>query len=246
MKNLPLIFFTLLICFLMISNPCNSQPKIPSSNRSKKAINRVKPILEKLLLEKELSLGAPIFIRIFKMSKELEVWIKKDKKFHFFKSYKICTYGPSGLGPKTRQGDGFAPEGFYYVSWSRMNPFSQYYLSFNLGYPNSYDRVQKRTGSALMVHGNCVSIGCYAMTDKRIEEIYCLADAALRNGQPFFRVHIFPFKMTTKNMNKFKSHKWFLFWKNLQKGYEIFENHKIPPNVTVVNKLYFFNNSFMD
>jgi murein L,D-transpeptidase YafK len=100
-----------------------------------------------------------------------------------FNSFRVCTYGFGGLGPKIRQGDGKAPEGFYRVAPEQMNPASNFHLAFNLGYPNRFDRHYGRTGSALMVHGSCVSIGCYAMTDDGIEEIYALADAAFRNGR---------------------------------------------------------------
>lgn len=134
-----------------------------------------------------------------------------------------------------------APEGFYYVTPKQLNPYSSYHLSFNLGYPNAYDRAHKRTGSALMVHGNCVSIGCYAMTNEKIEEIYTLVHSALENGQSFFRVHVFPFKMTTENMNNHKDSQWFEFWSNLKQGYDYFENHNhVPPNVMVQNSTYIF------
>lgn len=123
-----------------------------------------------------------------------------------------------------------------------MNPLSNFHLSFNPGYPNEYDRSDERTGSALMVHGSCVSIGCYAMTDANIEEIYALADSAFRNGQSFFRIHIFPFKMTDENMQRYDTSKWYSFWKNLKEGYDFFENHNnTPPNVEVINNRYIFN-----
>jgi murein L,D-transpeptidase YafK len=195
------------------------------------------------LAGKDLEYGAPIFIRIFKKERLLEVWLKKDISFNLFKAYPICTYGSGGLGPKIRQGDGKAPEGFYFVTPSRLNPVSNFHLSFNLGYPNSYDSHHGRTGSALMVHGNCVSIGCYAMTDSGIEEIFTLADAAFRKGQSFFRVHIFPYKMTTENMEKYKENAWYGFWSNLKDGYDFFENNnRIPPNVEVRNGKYVFEN----
>jgi murein L,D-transpeptidase YafK len=195
------------------------------------------------LTGKDLEFGAPIFIRIFKKERLLEVWLKKDISFKLFKAYPICTYGSGGLGPKIRQGDGKAPEGFYFVTPSRLNPVSNFHLSFNLGYPNSYDIHHGRTGSALMVHGNCVSIGCYAMTDSGIEEIFTLADAAFRKGQSFFRVHIFPYKMTTENMEKYKENAWYGFWSNLKDGYDFFENNnRIPPNVEVRNGKYVFEN----
>ena len=210
-----------------------------SSSRSRKAISKVKPTLIKALNRKNLQWGAPIFIRIFKQSSELELWVKNEKKFDLFRTYKICTYS-GGLGPKQRQGDLQAAEGFYFVAPSQMNPASQFHLSFNIGYPNKYDLAHNRTGGLIMVHGNCVSIGCFAMTDKNIEEIYALADAALRNGQKFFRVHIFPFRMTDKNMKASHRSKWFSFWDNLKEGYDFFEKYRKPPNVLVKNKRYLF------
>ena len=217
-----------------------AQGKIPSSIRSRNAIQRVKPNLESEFEEENLNYGSPIFIRIFKNSMEFEVWIKSDNKFRLFKTYEICTYGSGRLGPKLRQGDGQAPEGFYFVTPGRLNPVSNFHLSFNLGYPNKYDRIHMRTGGDLMVHGNCVSIGCYAMTNANIEEIYAIADAAFRGGQSFFRVHIFPFKMNKANMEKHKESEWIEFWMNLKEGYDFFENHRIPPNVEVVDKKYTF------
>ncbi|MBU1632674.1 MAG: murein L,D-transpeptidase [Nanoarchaeota archaeon] len=217
-----------------------AEVKVPSSTRSAAAIARVKPVLEEELAKKDLKYGSPIFIRIFKESKELEVFMKKDGQYHHFKTYPICTLGSGDLGPKLKQGDNQAPEGFYSVTARQMNPVSNYHLAFNIGYPNQYDRAHKRTGSALMVHGNCVSIGCFAMTDEGIEEIYTLADAALRRGQKSFDVHIFPFRMTERNMRKHRDSKWLDFWENLKKGYDIFEGGRLPPNVKVRDKRYVF------
>jgi len=174
----------------------------------------------------------------------LEVWLKDGDEFKLFKTYPICTYGRSGLGPKLRWGDGRAPEGFYFVAPRQLNPSSSFHLSFNLGYPNLYDRSHRRTGGALMVHGDCVSIGCYAMTDPGIEEIFTLLDAAFRKGQPFFRVHIFPFRMIAENLSRYEDSEWYQFWTNLKEGYDYFEqNGHIPPNVTVRNKRYVFGPS---
>ncbi|MBF0225969.1 MAG: murein L,D-transpeptidase [Desulfobacterales bacterium] len=218
-----------------------SDISIPSSKRSKIAIKRVQPTLEMEFKNQNLQYGSQIFMRIFKESKELEIWVQKDSQYVLFKTYKICTYSGS-LGPKIKLWDMQAPEGFYFVTPQRLNPNSDFHLSFNLGYPNEYDRSHKRTGSALMVHGNCVSIGCYAMTDSGIEEIYAIADAAFRNGQKFFRVHIFPFRMTKKNMENHQKSEWIEFWNNLKQGYDYFENKKIPPNVKVKNRIYVFEN----
>ncbi len=227
--------------FSLVGPHLLADTKIPSSSRSRKAIAKVTPGLKGVLSQKNLNLGDPIFIRIFKFPAELELWMKSETAFKLFKRYKICTYGANGLGPKIKQGDGKAPEGFYFVTPQRLNPTSDFHLSFNLGYPNRYDRVHKRTGSELMVHGSCVSIGCYAMTDSSIEEIYTLADAAFRNGQEFFRVHIFPFHLTDKNLNKHADSIWIDFWKNLKPGFEYFETHKVPPNTTVSKGKYVFN-----
>jgi murein L,D-transpeptidase YafK len=213
----------------------------PSGPRVNKALARQRHRLRILLANKKISWGAPIYLRIFKSEKRLEVWLLKGERFCLFKSYPICTYGTKGLGPKTRQGDGYAPEGFYAVHPKQMNPYSQFYLAFNVGYPNAYDRYHGRTGSALMVHGHCVSIGCFAMTDAAIEEIYLLAHSALAHGQSFFPVHVFPFEMTAANMKRHRHSSWFGFWNNLKQGYDrfILDGH-VPPEATVRNGRYHF------
>ena len=231
--------FFFLLMFVLTSGM--SQP-LPSSSLSKEVIKKLSPDLSLELQKAHLKLGAAVFIRIFKQEGVLELWLKGSDNFKLFKQYKICTYGFAGLGPKISQGDGKAPEGFYFVKANQLNPYSSYHLSFNLGYPNAYDRSHRRTGSALMVHGNCVSVGCYAMTDSKIEEIYTIVYAALANGQAFFRVHAFPFEMTDENMSKHKDSKWYEFWKNLKQGYDYFTAHNNnPPNVEVKNSIYIFD-----
>lgn len=225
--------------FLLLSAIADA---VPESNRSRKAIEKVLPLLREEFDSKGLKLGAPIFIRIFKESKELEIWVKKKETFRLFKTYAIH-YFSGNLGPKLREGDRQAPEGFYYVPASQMNPNSRFHLSFNLGYPNKYDRGLGRTGSALMVHGSTVSIGCFAMTDPVIEEVYAIADLALRGGQKFFRVHIFPFRMTREAMKDHKDSQWIGFWRNLKEGYDFFESNQNPPNVEVLNRRYIFEHS---
>ena len=231
----------LMACALAISSAGNASPQIevPESRASRAAVERVRPGLSSKLEGAGLRLGAPIFIRIFKLERELEVWLDKGDRFELFRSYAICTYSGE-LGPKLRQGDNQAPEGFYFVGPEQMNPASRFHLSFNLGYPNAFDRAHGRTGDFLMVHGSCVSIGCYAMTNPVIEEIWTLADAALRAGQPYFRVHVFPFRMTGENMDRRGDSPWIEFWRNLREGYDWFEREKRPPNVTVRQKRYEF------
>jgi len=193
--------------------------------------------LEESLVAVNAKVGDPLFIRIFKREAILEVWIKADSKYRFLKAYKICAYS-GRLGPKLKEGDRQAPEGFYSVNSSRLNPNSKFHLSFNLGYPNVYDRAHGRTGSYLMVHGNCVSIGCYAMTDAKIEEIYMLVEEALKKGQSSVQVHIYPFHMTVENMAAYSHYRWYDFWENLKEGYDYFEAEHLPPKISVENKRY--------
>ena len=156
-----------------------------------------------LLGKKGMDAQAPIFIRIFKEESELEIWKQRDDgRFYHFKTYPICNWS-GDLGPKVRYGDRQAPEGFYTVTREQMNPDSKYHLALNLGYPNAYDRSQKRTGDFLMIHGNCKSAGCYAMTDALIEEIYAIARESFIGGNDSFQVHAFPFRMTNENMARF-------------------------------------------
>ncbi len=212
----------------------------PDSSRDIAEIRaRVTPRLERALAEAGLRLGAPVFMRVFKEERVLELWVERGDAFALFRSYEICNYSGS-LGPKLKEGDRQSPEGFYYVGASAMNPNSRYHLSFNLGFPNPYDRARDRTGSFLMVHGDCLSIGCYAMTDAGIEEIYVIAEAALEAGQPFFRVHAFPFRMTEARLAAEAGSEWLGFWENLQEGYLAFEETRVPPNVVVRDDHYVF------
>jgi murein L,D-transpeptidase YafK len=234
----PSLRLLMLLVLIATSLSCpNLHAQHPTSKRAENAITRVTPQLKSALVEKGLILGSPIFIRIFKASSEVEVWVQKGEKFTLFKTYPIC-YFSGKPGPKLKTGDKQSPEGFYQVSARQLNPHSSFHLSFNLGYPNAYDRAHGRTGGALMVHGNCVSIGCYAMTDKYIEEIYTLADAALRNGQHAFHIHAFPFRLTAENLAQHKDDHWLSFWKNLQQGYDYFEQKRVPPKIRVRNKAY--------
>ena len=210
--------------------------------RAQDAITRRSPRLSTSLKALKLEIGAPVFIRIFKESKELEIWVqdKQNGKFRHFRTWEIAAMS-GNLGPKLAEGDMQAPEGFYYVSPANMKPDSTFHLAFNIGYPNAYDRAHHRTGSFIMVHGNQVSAGCFAMTDYWIEEIYTLCATALKNGQPFFRVHIFPFRMTKERLAKETNSQWHEFWTNLKEGYDWFEQQKTPPNVNVRKQRYVFS-----
>jgi murein L,D-transpeptidase YafK len=196
-----------------------------------------------LLAIKGMKVEAPIFVRIFKEESEFEVWKYKDGRFQHFRTYPICAWSGE-LGPKVQQGDRQAPEGFYTVSRAQMNPHSLYHLAFNIGFPNTYDQANGHSGSALMVHGNCKSAGCYAMTDAYIEEIYILAREAFNAGQTKFHVQALPFRMTTWNMMRHRLNEWYPFWVKLKEGYDAFEETGKPPIVKVCGKQYLVNVSF--
>jgi murein L,D-transpeptidase YafK len=214
--------------------------QVPSSVRSAEVVKRVTPALENEVNAGGFRYGTDVFIRIFKEPAELEVWLRKGPSYQLFKTFNICTYGFGGLGPKQTNGDGMAPEGFYAIGPSNLNPVSRFHLALNVGYPNAYDRSHRRTGSAIMIHGDCVSIGCFAMTNPVIETIYALADAAFRNGQRILPIHIFPFRMTGENLSRHTPSDWLPFWRNLKEGYDAFEKRRVPPVATVREGVYSF------
>ncbi len=177
-----------------------------------------------LVERKGMDLRSPILIRIFKEEATLEVWKqqKASGRYVFLKDYDICAW--SGvLGPKIKEGDRQAPEGFYTIRPAQMNPDSNYYLAFNMGYPNEFDRSLGRTGSELMVHGACSSRGCYSMTDENIQEIYTLGRLAFQGGQREFQVEAFPFRMTPENIAKHRNDPNMPFWMMLKEGYDHFD-----------------------
>ena len=194
-----------------------------------------------LMSEKGMSKSQPILIRSYKKESELEVWKKRaDGKYALLKTYPMCRWSGQ-LGPKKREGDRQAPEGFYTVTADLMNPRSQFYLSFNLGYPNPLEKSQGATGSALMVHGACTSSGCFAMTDEGVTEIYGLAREAFAGGQRSFQVQALPFRMTPENMARHRGNTHFAFWKNLKEGSDHFEATKQPPRLAACGRRYVFN-----
>ena len=213
----------------------NTFAEIPESARSKRVISKITPVLEKEMKSKNLKPGDNVFIRIFKEEFILEVWVKNGDAYTLFKQYPIAYYS-GGLGTKTKFGDCKSPEGFYSVYPASLNPSSSYHLSFNIGYPNAYERHRKYTGNYIMIHGGEVSIGCYAVTDPLIEEIYTAVYRAFENGQKKIMVHIFPFRMTDENFQRYKNNPNLSFWTELRGGYEYFENKRVPPEILVDSK----------
>lgn len=192
------------------------------------------------LKAKGLQTGQPVFIRIFKEEAKLELWMRASAGWMLFQTYDICRYSGT-LGPKLKSGDKQAPEGFYQVGLGQLNPASRWHLSFNLGFPNAFDRAHGRTGSFLMVHGGCSSAGCYAMTNAAVDDIYGLVEAALRGRQDSVGVHIFPFRMTEDAMARHAASPWIGFWRNLKAGHDYFEAKRAVPRIGVSGRKYEVN-----
>lgn len=226
----------LALCLLSLSTPAMTR-ELPANSRSREAAARVSDALRVELRRLGADWGAALYLRIFKASDELEIWVDTGTRHQLLRTWPICTWS-GALGPKQRQGDGQAPEGFYAVGPQQLNPASNYHLSFNLGYPNAYDRAHQRTGDYLMVHGNCVSIGCYAMGDAAIEEIYTLVAAALEHGQDRVPVHVFPFRMDAGWEQQHQDSEWLPFWRELAPAYRAFADTGEPPRVSVRDKHY--------
>jgi murein L,D-transpeptidase YafK len=194
-----------------------------------------------LMETKGVTSDAPILIRAYKKEAELEIWKKKpDGQYVYLKTFPMCRWSGQ-LGPKIHAGDRQVPEGFYEITPGQMNPNSHYYLSFNVGYPNLYDRVHGATGGDIMVHGICSSAGCFSMTNEQIEEIYALAREAFNGGQRQIQMQALPFKMTAENLAKHRLDPHIAFWKMLKEGADHFEVTKREPAVGVCGKRYVFD-----
>ncbi len=184
--------------------------------------------------------AAPVLIRTYKKEAELEIWkMKADGQNALLKTYPMCRWSGQ-LGPKTREGDRQVPEGFYAITPQQMNPNSNYYLSFNVGYPNAYDQAWDRTGGNIMVHGVCSSAGCFSMTDAQIAEIYAIAREAFNGGQRAIQMQSFPFKMNAENLAKHRLDPNIAFWRELKNGADHFEVTKAEPEVLVCDRHYVF------
>jgi murein L,D-transpeptidase YafK len=185
--------------------------------------------------------SSPVLIRAYKKEAELEIWkTKSDGQYALLKTYPICRWSGQ-LGPKKREGDMQVPEGFYTIAPAQMNPNSHYYLAFNVGYPNAYDRALGRTGGSVMVHGVCSSAGCFSMTDEQIDDIYAIAREAFRGGQREIQMQSYPFHMTAENIAKYRLDPNIDFWKEIKVGADHFEVAKTEPSVLVCGQHYEFD-----
>jgi len=212
----------------------------PATPLPAKATQQVSPALVALLRQKNMPVHSPILLRVFKEESELEVW-KQDRAggFALLKTYPICKWS-GDLGPKMHEGDRQAPEGFYTVTPAQMNPNSAFYLAINTGFPNSFDKANDRDGTFLMIHGNCASIGCYAMSDEGIADIYALAREAFV-GRPSFQVQAYPFRMTPENLARHRNNPNLAFWMTLKIGNDHFETTHLEPRVDVCERRYVFD-----
>ena len=206
-----------------------------------RAMKELSPEMLALLGQKGMPKESPILVRIFKEESELEVW-KQDTtgRFEMLKVYPICRWSGE-LGPKVREGDRQAPEGFYTITPALMNPNSSYYLAINTGFPNTYDKANGRSGAFLMIHGDCSSRGCYAMTDEQIGEIYSLARESFLGGQQSFQIQAYPFRMTAANLARHRTNPNMPFWRMIKEGNDHFEVTHMEPKVDVCDHHYVFD-----
>jgi murein L,D-transpeptidase YafK len=188
-----------------------------------------------LMEQKGSTKQSPMLIRAYKKEAELEIW----------KMYPMCRWSGQ-LGPKKREGDRQVPEGFYSITPGQMNPNSQFYLAFNVGYPNALDKAQGYTGGAIMVHGACASAGCFSMTDEQMSEIYAIARESFAGGQRAIQMQTMPFRMTAENLAKHRLDPNIKFWREIKEGYDHFEVSKREPQVAFCGRRYVFNASAAD
>ncbi|MEM7102427.1 MAG: L,D-transpeptidase family protein [Bacteroidota bacterium] len=181
--------------------------------------------------------GFELFFRIFKQEEAMELWVKPQngEKFSLLKTYPFCN-NSGKPGPKRKQGDLQIPEGFYEIEV--FNPMSSYFLSLGVNYPNKSDKIlgsQTDPGGDIYFHGGCATVGCVPITDDLIKEVYITAVEAKTSGQDKIPVHIFPARMTTRNMSplkrKYPQHA--KFWDQLEPGYQFFEDYKTIPAVKI-------------
>jgi murein L,D-transpeptidase YafK len=231
--------FAALIAASAVLAGCSSD-RLPKNSRHYVPIT---PATVSAMASKGMSESSPILLRSFKKESELEVWKKNSSgQFALLKTYPMCRWSGQ-LGPKLKEGDRQVPEGFYSVKKHQLNPQSQYYLSFNIGYPNAYDRARGATGGAIMVHGACTSAGCMSMTDEQVADLYALMREALDGGQDTVQVQSYPFRMTADNLAKYRADDNMAFWRNLKEGNDYFEVAGKEPSVQVCKNKYVFNST---
>lgn len=174
-----------------------------------------------------------VYLRGLKKERQLELWAgKRGEPMVLVKSYPFCA-ASGELGPKRKEGDEQVPEGLYEVP--EFNPTSDYHLSMKVSYPNASDRLRsdpKRPGGLIYLHGNCASIGCIAIQDEPIEEVYLISIDAKRRP---IRFDIFPTRLTAEGLASLGDANAD-FWKELMPAYTAFEANHRPASFTVSKK----------
>ncbi len=220
------LLFAMLVSMPMIT-ACSASEQVPET-----------PVVKQQLL------GSPVYIQIFKEERKLELYARMGNEFRLVNTFPICNFS-GGLGPKRREGDFKSPEGFYSVDARHLKPDSKYYRAINIGFPNDYDKSQGYSGAYLMIHGECKSIGCYAMTNTYMDEIYRYVEAAFAYGQSRVDISIYPFRMTEQNLKRHASSSYIAFWRQLKPGYDYFAKNHQPPMMTVDNGQYVLGQPLM-
>ena len=233
------LFLWALLLAAPLAEAANVAGTLPGPMASPAEDGRPMSALEASLEAQGFRLGAPAFIRIFKAESSLEVWLLKNGRFERFRSYTICKFS-GGLGPKLRQGDRQSPEGVYFITGGDLIVNARWHRAMNVGFPNAHDSALGLTGSGILIHGKCSSVGCFALTDTVVEEVYDIVEAALQAGQPRVPVHIFPFELTREKLAGAAGEEWSAFWKQLKRGYDLFMRDRLPPRTLVCNGQYAF------
>lgn len=237
MKILISLFLLLILSSGVTFNNFTKEPT--SYTRVRMAYSEKNKIIDKTLSEYCISRDSiRIYMRAFKTEKKLELWAKNDcdSVFVKIKEYNICELS-GNIGPKRRSRDLQVPEGFYYIS--DLNPYSKYFLSMEINYPNASDSirgVKGRLGNEIFIHGDCLSSGCLAMSDPNIKELFIYCAEAYCRGQEKIEVTIFPSQLNDEKYSQLitkysKDKDKISLWADLKKGFDLFEHTKVPPTV---------------
>jgi murein L,D-transpeptidase YafK len=232
----------LLIGILMTAQGISFKEKQLQHSRVKGAYEEKEKIVQDYFSKRNIPYsGFSLFIRAFKSEQVVEVWVKTDgKEYKHLVTYPFCT--TSGvLGPKRKEGDLQIPEGFYTLN--HFNPQSNFHLSLGISYPNASDKIlsdKRQPGSAIYIHGNCVTIGCIPITDDKIKELYILAVEARNNGQKEIPIYIYPTRLDEKGYTNLRANNpaspHLKFWENLKPIFNDFESTKTLRRVRVNDK----------
>ena len=208
-----------------------------------KSPSSIAAVKEGLLTEefaaRGLKLGSPVFLRVYKQSSKMEVWVAQGPRYALFKTYRICRWS-GGLGPKMFEGDRQSPEGLYHITAEDLIVNPRWHRAMNINYPNRFDVVNGRGGSGILIHGKCGSVGCFAIQDNNVEEVYDAVRAALQNGQVSIPVLALPFSFATYAPAVEDTLRLNEFWSDLRRADILFNRDRVPPTAWVCDGRYYF------